>query len=140
MGEEVSDHSGEVQSWGRNLQKIGSSEFLCVGRDGYHVTKRHEHSSEQVAPGPWAGTTERVEKVVRITGVSVDGSTFFNPASGPVTVTTPLPCYHRDGSPDWASRACAGGRRGRFRDATRGRSSGARRFPPFGSRKSVPCQ
>lgn len=48
----------------------------------------------------------------------------------PVTIGT--------GSPDRDPRACAGGRRGRHRDAPRGRSSGARGSSVFGSRKSVP--
>lgn len=51
---------------------------------------------------------------------------------GRVTLTTRLPCYHGDGSPDPAPRACAGGRRGRRHDAPPGRSSRVRRFlsPP----------
>lgn len=60
-----------------------------------------------------------------------------SPAPGPAHPATQLPRYQGDGSPDRAPRACAGGRRGRRRDAPRGRSSGARGFSPLGLGKSV---
>lgn len=53
------------------------------------------------------------------------------------TPTTQLPRYQGDGPHDRAPRACAGGRRGRRRDAPGGRFSGARGFSALGFGKSV---
>lgn len=90
----------------------------------------------------WAGGTRPVGTNYWEGGEAGERGQLYIPEPGAtpnrdVAPTTPLPCYHGDGSPDRVSCACAGGRRGRCHDAPRGRASRAPRFPPFRFRKSV---